>query len=238
MWWSNSQCDFLHFSIYFLSLLHRKWHLLTSFFSSPLLLQYHGLAFPQVTPKHPWTLPREFPCRNPTCAKTEYCGTRFLPYFWRNTLVLLLPPWHSALPSFQRLSKIEATCMTVNIFKGSRRCLSLPLQWTLKVEIFSPSANHKQNWIALPGQDNWLIERIFLFHFVITKVFFLIKAEMEQWNHILNIWWYIYKNICLHSTTTKKLPQLKAHNSSSRYMWKTTFQWKQRGDTKGKNKTQ
>lgn len=51
-------------------------------------------------------------------------------------------------------TKTQATSTMVNFFKGSSHWLSLPLQRTLKAEIFSSVANHKQNWITLPGQDN------------------------------------------------------------------------------------
>lgn len=125
----------------------------------------------------------------------------------------------------------------VNFFKGSRHWLSLLLQWTLNAEIFfiSSKSQTKLNHFAWTGQ---LAKCKYLpFYFIITrpraiKAFVLIKAEMVQWYHILNIWWYIYKKpIFAFTLQQQKTPQLRAYNSSSRYMWKTPHFSENRGGT-------
>jgi len=217
------------------------------FFPSPQKMAF--TSPPQLTsrPPMPWfrippghsRMPLNFTQRAPA----QESSTHWNKNLWQKMAAVFLEGLPCASPALVTFSlalllmpDTKATSTTVNFFQGSRHWLSLPLQCTLKVEIFfmSSKSQTKLNHFAWTGQ---LANCEYLpLYFIVTcpcatKAFVLIKAEMVQWYHMLNIWGYIYKknNFCLHNN--KKHPQFRAHNSSSRYVCKTPRVSENRGDT-------
>ena len=155
VWWSNPQHDFLHFPMCLLSLLHRKWHPLHFFpqlTSPPLVPQFRILSGHSETPLN-FT----------QGAPVQESRTRWNRDLWHKMAAVFLEGLPCASPSPITCSpaillmpdtKTQATSTMVNFFRGSRHWLSLPLQWTLKAEIFfiSSESQTKPNHFAWTGQ--------------------------------------------------------------------------------------